>query len=155
MASVPAIMQEFLNRKYAIAQQQADATTQNAATAAMTGKAAANLDTTRAGLLPAESQANIGLTQANTRMANLNADWLPRINEANIANTEANTADTRVGTRVKVREGLIERAPLRAATRLMGGVYTPAVRLSPGIMSDQRRLPGESELSYMDRINGL
>ena len=153
--AMPSGMMEFLNRKYAILQQQANATTQNAATAAMTGRAAANLDTVRAGLMPAESQANVGLTKANTQLANINAAWLPRINEANIANTQASTADTLVGTQIKRREGLETNSPLAAATRLMGGVYTPAVRLSPGIMSDQRRLPGESELSYMDRINGL
>ena len=105
MAGMPGGMAEFLRTKYALMQQQADATTQNAATAALTGKAAANLDTVRAGLMPAESRANIGLVkantglaQANTRLVGLNADWLPRMNQGTLDEQAARTRSVNTET---------------------------------------------------------
>ena len=103
--AIPSDMANFLQQKYAILQQQADATTRNADTAALTGKAAANLDTVRAGLMPAESRANIGLVkantglaQANTRLVGLNADWLPRMNQGTLDEQAARTRSVNTET---------------------------------------------------------
>ncbi len=109
--AIPSDMANFLQQKYAILQQQADATTRNADTAALTGKAAANLDTVRAGLMPAESQANIGLTrantgltQANTRIAGINADYLPQILKGDIAYKTAQIGNLNVDTSGRLRD---------------------------------------------------
>ena len=56
----------WLAQKYAIMQQQAD-------TAKLGMTASANLDTVRAGLMPAESKAGLGLTAAQAAMANAGA----------------------------------------------------------------------------------
>jgi hypothetical protein len=63
----------WLGRKYAVMQQSADADTTRANAGLISANAGANLDTVRAGLLPAESKANIGLTVANTGLANAGA----------------------------------------------------------------------------------
>lgn len=62
----PVNFNAFLGRKYALLQQQADAGTTQANSGALAAAAAARLDNTRADLAPAESKANIGLTQAQT-----------------------------------------------------------------------------------------
>lgn len=54
----------WLGRKYDIMQQNANADTTRANAGAVSAAAGANLDKVRAGLLPAESAANIGLTRA-------------------------------------------------------------------------------------------
>lgn len=56
----------LLGRKYDILQQDAD-------TSRLGMRASANLNTVRAGLLPAESKAGIGLTTAQTALAGANA----------------------------------------------------------------------------------
>lgn len=79
----------LLQRKYDIMQQQAD-------TAKLGMQASANLDTVRAGLLPKESVANIGLTAAqtalagaNTRQTDVQTQLAPGLASANIYNTRA------------------------------------------------------------------
>jgi hypothetical protein len=70
----------FLNRKYDLLQQNANADALRAQGFVTQANAQAGLDTVRAGLLPAESKANIGLTAAQAALA-----------QANAANTDENT----------------------------------------------------------------
>lgn len=102
---MPAGMSELLERKYMILQQHADAnseqaraTTTSAGTNAMVGKSAANLDNVRAGLLPAESAANIGLTRANTGLIGQQAKYFGPESMARVANLRADGQRTVVGT---------------------------------------------------------
>lgn len=60
---------DLIRQKYAILQQQADAGTTTANANAGAAAAAARLDTTRARLLPGESEANVGLTRAQAGLA--------------------------------------------------------------------------------------
>lgn len=103
----------FLRQKYAQLQQQADATTQNAQTSSVVGRAAANLDNVRAALMPAESKANIGLTRANTGQAIANTGLITEQakivapeSAARIANMNADTALTRTNRDVAIRQNL-------------------------------------------------
>jgi hypothetical protein len=77
MMAIPTAMSYYLDRKYAIQQQQADASTANSETQRIATSAAANLDKVKAALMPAESKANIGLTNANARLSGVQADYLP------------------------------------------------------------------------------
>ena len=61
---IPNAMASFLAQKYAIAQQEADARTKATDASAM-------LDTTRAGLMPAESTAQIGLSNAQAKTSTI------------------------------------------------------------------------------------
>jgi len=89
----------FLNRKYAQLQQQADATTQNAATNALTGAAAARLDNTKTNLLPGESAAQVAKLGADTRFTNTQNTFYGPQAQANIAATQAGTRKTDEETR--------------------------------------------------------
>lgn len=102
---IPAGMAELLDRKYAILQQNADATseqaratTTNAGTNAFVGRAAAGLDNVRASLMPAESTANIGLTKANTGLVGKEVQFFDATARAKINAMRADTARTVVGT---------------------------------------------------------
>ena len=69
-----------LARKYDILQQQANS-------ASTTANAEANLTNVRAGLLPAESEANVGLTGAQTRSVDENTKYVGPLANASIFNT--------------------------------------------------------------------
>lgn len=96
----------FLRAKYAQLQQQADATTKNAATNAMVGKAAAGLDTTRAALLPGESQASIAKMGAETNLIGEQASIVRPESAARIAGMSADTDLTRTQRDVIIRQDL-------------------------------------------------
>lgn len=88
----------FLNRKYALLGQEANAGTQNAASNAITARAqagalgaAAALDRTRASLMPGESEAGIAQTLANARLLGEQAATVRPVAFANIRATEAGT----------------------------------------------------------------
>lgn len=97
----------FLRQKYAQLQQQADATTQNASTNAMVGRAAAGFDAARTALMPAESKANVGLTRAQTGLTNEQAAIVAPESAARISNMNADTNRTNIGARVDERQGLM------------------------------------------------
>jgi len=103
---IPDGMQYYLDRKYSILQQQADATTQNAGTAALTGKAQAGLDNTRAAWLPKESAASIAKTVAETGLIGQQAKVVVPESQARIANMNANTDYTGTETKVLRRTSL-------------------------------------------------
>lgn len=110
----------WLGRKYSILQQEADATSrnaastaqnansnsQNAATAAMTGAASAALDKVRANLLPKQAAADIAQTTAQTGLIGQQAKYFGPVALAGIANTRANTALTNTTNAVSRYEGL-------------------------------------------------
>lgn len=128
MAMVPSTMQEYLNRKYAILEQQANAqttqaaaTTRNAATAALTGKAQAGLDTVRAQLLPGESAASIAKMGAETGLIGQQAKYFGPEAMARIANLGAETERTSTDNKIAVREGLMERTTLPESLRAVLG----------------------------------
>jgi hypothetical protein len=151
-------MNYWLGRKYAILQQQADATTagvdvaaKNAQTNALTGRAAALLDTTRANLLPAESRAGL----AKTTLLGEQAATIGPESQARIANIEANTGRTNIDSRIAFREGLRERQTLPASlAAVMGRSPVPSFSLG-NIVPETPRRAGESQAAYLDRINGL
>lgn len=105
----------WLARKYAILGQEADATTQNAATNALTGKAAAALDATRTQLLPTESAAQVANTIANTNLLGEQAKVVGPESQARIGQMNAETAYTGTQNKVLTRQGL---TPL---STLLGG----------------------------------
>lgn len=86
---MPAGFQDALNTKYALL-------AQDSAARANAANAEANINNTRAGLLPAESAANIGLTgaqaglaRANTANVNENTQYVAPLARASIFNTTA------------------------------------------------------------------
>jgi hypothetical protein len=109
----------FLERKYAQLQQQADATTSNAASTAITANASANasaaaagLDAARTKVLPAESAAAIGLQGAQAGLLRTQASVLP--------GTAASENALRAGQLGQINEGTTLAKTLRT-TGLFGG----------------------------------
>ncbi len=166
----------FLRQKYAQLQQQADATTtnaaantRNAATNALTGDAAARLDRTRAALLPAESQASIAKMGAETNLIGEQASIVRPESAARIANMNADTNFTRTQDKVAQRQGLESISTILGAqlpgiqsllqpTRSLGGgsIY----RTSDIAPATTRRAaaggnPGRMTAEELDRYNGL
>lgn len=99
---MPYGMADLLAKKYAILQQQADTGQYNAVSNRIGVDAAAGLDRVKAGILPGESAANIGLTraqamEAEARKRNIdeNIKWISPLNKANIALMGANTFEAR------------------------------------------------------------
>jgi len=163
----------FLNRKYDILQQQANtadvnaaATTRNAATAALTGEAAAALDRVRTRLLPAESAANIGLTNAQANLTGQQASIVVPESQARIRAADAQTAYTTTQNGVLRYTGLGDESalapPVRDAVRLQRasqpftlGDIVPSSSSFTRLPAETPRRPGESYAAYLDRINGF
>jgi len=109
----PVDMNYFLARKYALLQQQADAGTSQAQTqsrqadtGALVGAAAANLDRTRAGLLPGESAAQIAQQGAQTRLLGEQASIVQPLARAQIGQIGAETGLTTTQNKVLTRTAL-------------------------------------------------
>lgn len=159
----PVDFQYFLARKYAILQQQADsgseqarATTSNAATAAITGAAAANLDNVNAGLRPGESAANVGLTRAQTGLTNNQAQVVIPMATAQIAGLNASTALTGTQNQVLRRESLTPTSELFGSGAIgtlptLGGSGIPRFSSEPLSATKPIRRKGEGGVGYMDR----
>lgn len=98
-----------LNRKYNILQQQADASTKQADAQMIGVEAAAQLDRTKANLLPGETKANIAKTIADAGLTREQTKFLGPETEARIANLKANTGLTTTQDKIAAREGLTER----------------------------------------------
>jgi hypothetical protein len=147
MARQPVDFNYYLGRKYALLQQQADATSQtadattkNAATNAVAASAAANLDNTRATLLPGESKAGIAKTQAETGLLGEQTRLFEPTALANIANTNASTFKTGIEGSVLRREGLMERSILPESLQsVMGSRGYTGYRLGGDAAPVQRR----------------
>lgn len=166
----------FLRQKYSQLQQQADATTRNAATNALVGKAAAGLDSTRAALMPAESRANIGQTLANTNLLGEQAAIVRPESAARIRGMDADTKRTLTGEEIDRRQGLMSigdiiggdtltalRSSLLGGTSVGGGTFrtsniTPAFpdrRAAIGTGPRGSGPNGAMTAAELDRYNGL
>lgn len=167
----------FLRAKYAQLQQQADATTKNAATSAMVGKAAAGLDNTRAALLPGESRASIAKMGAETGLIGEQAAIVRPESAARIAGMEADARFTDTQNRVAIRQGetplgaLIGQSALGQLSGLLnpqpgagGGAVFRTSNITPAFPN--RRAPigtaargsgpnGAMTAAELDRYNGL
>lgn len=153
----------FLARKYAILQQQADADTSRAGSAnisavagANAANAAANVDNTRAGLMPAESKSAIALQGAQTALTRQQADWFGPEAQSRIGLNQANIGYIGTQDAVLRKEGLDTRysTPMGGAlTGVMGAGYQPFRFSATDPLP--RRKAGETEAAYMNRINGL
>jgi len=140
----------FLNRKYALLQQQADAASQNANTAQMTGAAGAKLDTTRATWLPRQAKSEIAQAGAQT---NLIGEQAKIIGPESIARRNQMQADTDfTGTQNKV----LTRTSLTPLRSIFGADIAPP-RLSPTTQGQWWSQPsaGYGSASWLDRQNGL
>jgi hypothetical protein len=147
----------FLQRKYQLLQQQANTGDANAQTARLGTTAAAGLDNARARVLPAESAANIAQTGAQTRLIGEQASVVRPVAMAGIGLTKAQTGLTRTQDQVEQSLG-VERFNPISATSPLGSVLggQQPFRLSGALAGPQpTRRRGETEASWLDRINGL
>lgn len=150
-------MDYWLGRKYAIAQQQADATTSNASSSATAAQAAAQLDRTRAQIMPAESMASILQNRAQANLLNQQAAVVVPESQARITNLGANTGFTNMQTQALYKDAVETTTPSAASlSRVMGRGGLPSLGLSGVTLgSSTRRRAGETEAAYLDRINGF
>lgn len=153
----------FLARKYALQQQEADAATKNASSNALQAAAGARLTGVQADVLPATSKAQIAQMGANTNLITEQAKVVGPEAFARIGQLKADTFATNVSGQIAAREGLMERSVLpESLTSVMGGSQLPSIggtgtgrrgfSLADPIPARRR---GETEVSYLDRINGL
>lgn len=114
----------FLAQKYSQLQQQADATTANAASSGIAARAAASLDQARAGVVGPESVANIAQTRAQTNLIGQQAQVVVPESRARIANLGAETALSGTNNLIARREGLTPRPILPSSLQaIMGNRY--------------------------------
>lgn len=165
--SQPVDFDYFLQRKYALLQQQADAGSQNAnsgavqaATGAIVGKAAAGLDNTRANLLPAESASQIGLQAAQTALTRNQSSVVVPVAQAQIRNTDANTGLTTTQDKALTYDALTTHRLAQPGGALAGtlgaGGYSgfrlgPDTQLSTASTPTEQQ-PGESHLDWVARL---
>lgn len=81
---IPSAMREFLNRKYAVLEQQADAASQNAYTNTFVGRSAAGLDDVRAEQLPRTDAADIAEAGARKNLLREQAKYFGKTALADI-----------------------------------------------------------------------
>lgn len=121
--SDPAVDFNFwLGRKYALLQQQADATTKNADSTAIASGAAANLDNTRAGLMPAESAATVKKMGAETGLIGEQTKVIGPEALARIAQMNAGAGLDNVNAAVITRKGLTEQPIMDESIRNVLGM---------------------------------
>ena len=154
-------MNYWLGRKYAILQQNADATSQNAATSAMSAEAGAGLTRaqtagtlTQNQFIPQVTMADIAQTRANTGLIGAQAAALPLESAARIRASDAGANFTNTQNKVLTRESLDEMRVAPGSLASVLGRTTPSLG-SLGYEAPSatrpRRLPGESQADYMDR----
>jgi hypothetical protein len=142
--SIVDLISDSLAQKYAIMKQQADATSKNADTAALTGQAQAGLDQTRAKLLPGESAASIGKLGAETTLLGEQAKYLGPQALSLIAQQAAETGFTNTQNAVLQVEGLSADGKLLPSNRY-ALPKTPVFRFSEPPAA--KPLPAYSSLS--------
>lgn len=171
MASSPVDFNYFLNRKYALLQQQADAGTTSANANAVQSAAAANnlnadasLTGVRTTLLPGESAATVGLQNSQAGLLDQQAAVVAPESKARIGQISAETASTAAQTKGYIRTNLtgidggtpgIVSSTATPAPGVFGAGGYNGFRLpngQPGISATKpARLPNESAVAYMDR----
>lgn len=153
--AIPSDMHYWLARKYSVMQQGADATSQNAASGALTSAASAAVDNTRARLMPGESMANILAQRAQARLANEQASVVAPVAQAGIANTNAQTAYTGTQNQALFKSAVelqpeIGVSSLRRAMGVGGGGGAGSIFSGSSEARPPRQL-GETVSQYMDR----
>lgn len=153
----------WLGRKYALLQQQADAGTQQAATGALVGGAAARLDNTKSNLLPKTTMAEIGKTLAETSFLGEQQKFIAPEALARVRSLDAGTFKTRNEGEVVKLEG-IDTVPtsLRSLSNIrsarlpsMGSSSIFGADIAARRPVSEAMLAGETRADYLDRINGL
>lgn len=158
MAGAPD-MSFWLGRKYALLQQQADATTKNADTASMTGAAQAAVDRTRANLMPGESAATIGRMGAETNLANQQASVVVPESRARVRNLDAETSYTGTQNKALTRTSLTPMRDLFGGNSAFGD--SPALGSVFGTqfraprLQDYDRQRGGLNAAGLDYVNGF
>lgn len=156
----------FLNRKYALQQQAADADTSRAGSAAvgaaataLTAGADARLANTRSDLLPAESKAQIGLQGAQTNLFNNQAQVVVPDSQSQNALRAAQTGQTQLQSKVLQHVALDPLLPdgLPSVGSALGGVLGGSTLPSLGTTSDAAptptaQKPGESYSAWVARL---
>ena len=149
----------FLNRKYALLAQNADATTQNAASGAITANAqalsataSAGLDNVRAKVMPDEVASQIRLQNAQGQLYGEQAKVVAPESRARIGQIGAETRYTTLNGDFLMKDKLTPGPQIGGALSSVLGGAAPTMSLSGP--TPRRRL-GETEASYMDRINGF
>ena len=163
MAFQPVDFNYFLARKYALQQQEADATTTNAGSSriqaeANAGVAAtqAKMNTVQTSLMPGESASQNALRRAQALLLGEQASVVRPESEANIGVSRANAALTGLQGQVLKRQSLTPYASLigggASLGPALGGVMgAGGFRFAPVSETKPPRLPGESQAAYMDR----
>lgn len=105
-----------LNRQRAVQERQAATAEFTAQTGRIGVNASANLDNTRAGLLPAESAAEVALRRSQARLTGVQADVLPRMTAAQIGSLNADAGLARANTGLVGANTDIARRSLREFT---------------------------------------
>lgn len=154
----------FLSRKYAQLQQQADATTanarattQNAATNALTGAAAANLDRTKANLMPVESAATVARLGSETNLANQQASVVVPESRARVRGMDADTALTGTQNKVLTRTSLTPMQELFGSNSAFNNSPTSfgSVQFRAPRLQDYDKQRGGLTAAGLDYINGF
>ena len=144
----------FLGRKYALLQQQADAASQNANTAQMTGAASAKLDTTRATWLPRQAAAEIAQSGAQTNLIGEQAKIVGPESKARVAQMGADTNYT------ISQDSVLKRTSLTPFRNIFGdpsgslsGVMGPGYQVSQIVPPQQPLRYGSA--AWLDKQNGF
>jgi hypothetical protein len=147
----------FLNRKYSQLQQQADATTKNAKTNALTGAAAARLDNVRSDLLPDESLAGIRRTDAEVGLIGEQTRIVAPESAARIAQMGAETNRTNVGAKIDERQGLTPLGDLLGAPVLqqLRGLFGGGGTASAGSFRTSDVVPQRARTERDRMLRGL
>lgn len=155
----------WLGRKYAILQQQADASTTSAVAGANQANSSANLNNVNARLAPTTAASENALRAANTNLIGLQAQTVLPESRARIAQIGAETGFTRTQDRALGQEIMRDIVLPDALRRTMGTAYTPPtigqqVRLSAAAPAAQRMPQDrpawwENDAMWLDRINGF
>lgn len=151
MAGMPAGFDDLIRRKYDILQQQADAST-------ATARAAANLDSVKAGLMPRQTAADIAKINADIGLTNMQTRWFGPTAQANIGLARANAFQS-LAAGALTNEQSRGLARTTGTTDLQTGIYTPGAapeapslsRFSFGAsVAPARRRPIGSGMLYDD-----
>ena len=159
--AMPFGMAELLSRKYAILQQEADATTQNAQSAALRAGADAGLTNAQAAgarianqFAPDVARANVAQTRANTNLLGEQAKVIAPESRARIAGLDANTGYTRMNTRALYNDAVKTFEVTPSALSSVLGTRMPSLAdygFTPISATRPARRRGESDADYMDR----
>lgn len=141
MYGMPAGMAELLRRKYDLIQQDADTAKFNAQTNRLGTDAQARLDMVRAGLLPAESAANINKLKADTAMTAEQTKFVGPLARSSMELNSANAFQSRASGGLYGEQA----DQLRQLNKMMPGLFGGMLRDDSG---------SEFRFRMLDRFRG-